>query len=153
MSLNIDQILDKEKSFNKNEPWNKLFKATKTQKLHTFAEKYGQKHNLSAKEVKELKLFLSKSLETKLSKTKDVMYDKNTQDVIEVPGLQQHQSTRAFTIRADTSKRPSTLKSLTPKRITERNRNNSNQNRVKKNEHNNTVETSIVSETKEQGKN
>ena len=144
MSLNIDQILEKEKTLNKNEPWNKLFKTTKTQKLHAFAEKYGQKHNLSAKEVKELKLFLSKSLETKLSKTKDVMYDKNTQEITDVPGLAQHPSSRAFTIRADTSKRPSTLKSLTPKRITERNRNS----RAKKNENNTSVEVeSKVSET------
>ena len=131
MSLNIDQILEKEKTLNKSEPWNKLFKSSKTQKLHSFAEKYGQKHNLSAKEVKELKTFLSKSLETKLSKTKDVLYNKDTQEVTDVPGLQQHQSNRAFTIRADTSKRPSTLKSLTPKRITERNRNTSNETRAK----------------------
>ena len=131
MSLNIDQILEKEKTLNKSEPWSKLFKSSKTQKLHSFAEKYGQKHNLSAKEVKELKIFLSKSLETKLSKTKDVLYNKDTQEVTDVPGLQQHPSSRAFTIRADTSKRPSTLKSLTPKRITERNRNTSNQTRAK----------------------
>jgi hypothetical protein len=131
MSLNIDQMLEKEKTLNKSEPWSKLFKASKTQKLHSFAEKYGQKHNLSAKEVKELKTYLSKSLVTKLCKTKDVLYNKDTQEVTDVPGLQQHPSNRAFTIRADTSKRPSTLKSLTPKRITERNRNSSNQNRAK----------------------
>ena len=37
----IDSLLEKEMLFNKTEPWNKLDKTVKTQKLIAYAEKYG----------------------------------------------------------------------------------------------------------------
>jgi hypothetical protein len=120
--INIDQWLEEEKTFNKTEPWSKLNKTSKIQKLHSFAEKYGNRNKLSAKEVKELKHYFSQVLSTRLNKTKDVIYDKEQQEITDVPGLSRAPSAKLFTIRVDTSKRQSTLKSLTPKRNTERNR-------------------------------
>tara|TARA_B100001059_G_scaffold82760_1_gene80792 strand:- start:1111 stop:1596 length:486 start_codon:yes stop_codon:yes gene_type:complete len=123
-SINIDQWLEEEKTFNKTEPWSKLNKTSKIQKLHSFAEKYGNRNKLSAKEVKELKHYFSEILSTRLNKTKDVIYDKDQQEITDIPGLCRAPNTKSFTIRVDTSKRQSTLKSLTPKRTTERNRSN-----------------------------
>ena len=125
----INSILDDEKKSTKHQCWSKLSKKEKYEKLLIFSEKYCQKNDC---DKKTLDTYIKQSIDRKkLNKKTDVKYNKDTQEVTDVPGLQQHPSNRAFTIRADTSKRPSTLKSLTPKRITERNRNSSNQNRAK----------------------
>ena len=119
IEVNIDNLLDQENIHNKTESWNKLNKTLKIQKLHHFSEKYGKEHKYSVKEIKQLKHFFTDSLEKKkLQKAKEVMYDKYTQEITEIPGLYYHATNKAFTIREDV-KRQSTLKSLTPKRFTE----------------------------------
>ena len=57
----------------------------------------------------------------KLQKTKDVVYDKSTQEILDVPGLSFNPASKKFTLRTD-PKHVSTLKSLTPKRTTEKQR-------------------------------
>lgn len=114
----LDKMLDDEKLANKALTWNKLNKTLKIQKLHQFSEKYGKEHKYGAKEVKQLKNFFSDALEKKkLQNIKEVIYDKNTREIIDIPGLHFHLTTRLFTLRVLDSKRVSTLKSLTPKRI------------------------------------
>jgi hypothetical protein len=121
-SLTIDKLLEMEKQHNKNEQWNKLDKTVKIQKLHHFAEKYGKEHTLPSKDIKSLKAFFVSSLENnKLQKTKDVVYDKGTKEITAIPALHFNQVSRNFTLRITDAKRVSTLKSLTPKRITEKN--------------------------------
>lgn len=116
--INIDQLLDQENSHNKTEAWNKLNKTLKIQKLHAFSERYGKDKKYTVQEIKQLKRFFSDALEKKkLQKTKEVTYDKHKQEVTDVPGLFYNNTNHSFTIRADT-KRISTLKSLTPKRVT-----------------------------------
>jgi hypothetical protein len=118
----IDQILEKEKQHNKTESWNKLDKTIKIQKLHQFAEKYGKEHTLPVKEIKALKSFFLDCLEkNKLQKTKDVIYDKEKRDITSIPALHFNAATHNFTLRIIDTKRVSTLKSLTPKRVTEKN--------------------------------
>ena len=125
-SKNIDQLLEMEKQHNKNEQWNKLDKTVKLQKLHQYAEKYGKEHNLPVKDIKSLKAFFVTCLEgTKLQKAKDVTYDKSTHEIISIPALHFNQLSRNFTLKITDSKRVSTLKSLTPKRITEKNKEDS----------------------------
>ena len=81
----LDSLLEKEKQQNKTEHWNKIDKTIKTQLLHSFAEKYGHDHKLPMKEIKNLKLFFSESLNRgKLQKNKDVNYDKDNQLVISI---------------------------------------------------------------------
>ena len=118
VELSIDQILDNENCHNKTEAWNKLNKTLKLQKLHTYSDKFGTENKYTTTEIIHLKRFFTEALEKKkLQKTKEVIYDKLTQEVKEVPGLFLNQSNHSFTIRIDT-KRISTLKSLTPKRLT-----------------------------------
>jgi hypothetical protein len=118
----IDQILEKEKQHNKTESWNKLDKTIKIQKLHQFAEKYGKDHTLPVKEIKALKSFFLDCLEkNKLQKTKDVIYDKEKCEITSIPALHFNAATHNFTLRITDTKRVSTLKSLTPKRVTEKN--------------------------------
>jgi hypothetical protein len=125
-SINVDQLLEMEKQHNKNEQWNKLDKTVKIQKLHQFAEKYGKDNNLPIKDIKSLKSFFITSLENnKLQKTKDVVYDNCSHEITSIPGLHFNQISRSFTLKIIDSKRVSTLKSLTPKRITEKNKDDS----------------------------
>ena len=114
----LDKMLEKEKNFNKNDSWNKLDKTIKNQKLNSFAEKYGKDNNLSLKDIKLLKSFFSDSLEKgKLQKTKQIVYNKNTNEITSIPSLFFNTTTHNFTLKNTDPKRVSTLKSLTPKRI------------------------------------
>jgi hypothetical protein len=112
----IESILENEKQHNKTETWNKLDKTVKIQKLHSFSEKYGKEHGFSTKDVKMLKLFFVNCLEkNKLQKTKDLVYNKDTQEIQSIPSLHFNSDTHNFTLK-NIDKRISTLKSLTPKR-------------------------------------
>ena len=113
----IDEMLETEKKSMNSEPWNKLDKRLKIQKLHAYAEKYGKENSLPVKEVKGLKAFFSTCLtKDKLAKVKDVDYNKATGIINNIGGLAFNLTTRAFTIR-NLDKKVSTLKSLTPKKI------------------------------------
>lgn len=116
----LNQLLEKEKNTNKSDTWNKLDKTVKLQKLHAFSEKYGKENSLPAKDVKGLKMFFNDSLEkNKLQKAKDVVYNKDTGLITSIPSLFFNILNRAFTLKVMDSKRVSTIKSLTPKRMTE----------------------------------
>ena len=113
----IDEMLETEKKSMNSEPWNKLDKRLKIQKLHAYAEKYGKENSLPVKDVKGLKAFFSTCLtKDKLAKVKDVDYNKVTGIINNIGGLAFNLTTRAFTIR-NLDKKVSTMKSLTPKKI------------------------------------
>jgi hypothetical protein len=118
----LDALLEKEKNYNKTETWNKLDKTEKIQKLHAFSEKYGKQNNYSVKEIKLLKQFFIDCLEkAKLQKTKDVVYDKESREIVSIPSLSFNPTNKNFTLRIMDPKRVSTLKSLTPKRLLQEN--------------------------------
>ncbi len=113
----IDKLLETEKKNMSAEPWNKLDKRLKIQKLHAYAEKYGKENGLPMKEVKGLKTFFSECLaKDKMSKVKEVEYNKANGQIISIPGLVFNGTTRAFTLK-NLDKKVSTLKSLTPKTV------------------------------------
>jgi hypothetical protein len=118
----IDDILEREKQNNKSDAWNKLDKCAKIQHLHAFAERYGTANNLSIHDIKSLKLFFVNCLDkNKLQKTKDLSYNKETREVVSIPALCFNNTTNAFTLKITDTKRVSTMKSLTPKRVTAKN--------------------------------
>ena len=120
-NVDIDKILENEKQTNKNDNWNKLDKTMKIQKLHSFAEKYGKDNSLPIKTIKTLKAFFIDCLEkNKLLKTKEVLYDKEKGEITSIQTLTINNQTKNFTLR-QCDKRVSTLKSLTPKRVTSKN--------------------------------
>lgn len=115
----LDNLLEKERQYNKSEHWNKLDKTQKTQILHSFAEKYGREKGIPMKEIKQMKLFFNHCLERgKLSKVKDVVYNKETREIDSIPSLFFNAEKKQYTLRNIETKRVSTLKSLTPKKNT-----------------------------------
>lgn len=113
---NLEKFLENEKNNNSNEPWCKLNKTMKTKKLLEFAETYCKEKTLDEDETKLLTVFLKDSLDKKkLSRVKDVIYDKMSGIVKDIPALLYTKSKKHFTLK-NVDKRISTLKSLAPKK-------------------------------------
>ena len=114
---NINDFLEKEKQTHTNELWSKLDKTIKMQKIRAFIDDYSTINNLSVKESKNLLAFLTTSLDQKrLTKAKDVIYDREAGVIKSIPCLLFNQTHRKFTLKR-CEKRQSTLKSLHPKRV------------------------------------
>ena len=111
-ATSMDIILENEKILNETEPWNKLDKLIKMQKLNTFAHVYGIKQGY---DIEKLVFFFTDCLEkNKLKKKKDLIYDKDTFEIKSIPSL--IFTNGIFTLADMDTKRKSTMKSLTPKR-------------------------------------
>jgi hypothetical protein len=113
---NLEKFLEAEKITNSNEPWCKLNKTIKTKKLLEFIDIYSKENKLDIEEIQLLTSFLKESLDKKkLSRVKDVIYDKIFGVVKEIPALTYTKSNKHFSLK-NIDKRVSTLKSLAPKK-------------------------------------
>ncbi len=111
---NIEKFLENEAQQNKYDSWNKMDKTSKIEKLMIYAENYAKENNLDVDETEHLKNFMIESLDKKkLSRVKDVTYDKDKSSILQIPGLHYNKSSRHFTIKAN-DKHVSTLKCLAP---------------------------------------
>lgn len=114
----IDNFLEKEKIFNSNEPWSKLDKTAKIRKLIAFSEKYKEENQLSDEEHARLIAFFKDCLDKKkLQRLKDVIYNKDIGEIIEIPALILNKTSNNFTLK-NIDKRVSTIRGLTPKKKT-----------------------------------
>ena len=113
---NIDDFLEKERTQNKEDQWVKLDKSMKMKKMSAFVETYATENNLCMKDKTALYEFLTSSIDQKkLTKTKEVIYDKLTGTIKSIPCLVHcPASIKKFTLKR-CEKRQSTLKSLAPK--------------------------------------
>ena len=113
---NLDKFLEEEKNNNVNEPWCKLNKTVKTKKIIEFVEIYKQTKNLDEDESQLLVTFLKDCLDRKkLQRVKDVVYNKTTGTIKDIPALTYMKTNKHFTLK-NIDKRVSTLKSLMPKK-------------------------------------
>ena len=113
---NLDKFLEDEKNTNKSEPWCKLDKTIKTKKIIDYVELYKTENSLDQEEEKLLVAFLKDCLDRKkLQRVKDVIYDKTTGQIKDIPALSYTKSNKHFTLK-NLEKRVSTLKSLAPKK-------------------------------------
>jgi len=114
----LDAFLENEKNTNKGDPWSKLDKTAKIKKILLFAETYREEQLISIVEMDTLVLFLKDCLDRKrLSRVKDVIYDKTTGLIKEIPALHFNKSSNHFTLKNTDKQRVSTLKSLPPKKV------------------------------------
>jgi len=113
---NFQTQLENEKNNNANEPWSKLDKTAKIKKLSIFADSYKSTNDLSDYEHQELITFFKDCLDRKkLQRVKDVIYNKETGEIKDVPALYYNKPTNHFTLK-NLDKRVSTLRGLTPKK-------------------------------------
>jgi hypothetical protein len=113
---NLEKYLENEKNNSKNEPWCKLDKTIKTQKIAEYAKSYKEEKKLTDEESALLVSFLKDCLDKKkLQRVKDVIYDKAVGIIKDIPALSYTKQTKHFTLK-NIDKRVSTLKSLTPKK-------------------------------------
>ena len=100
-----------------DEQWRKLTRSNKLLKLQSFAEEYKKQNDLSEEEYELMIQFLTDALEKKkLQRIKDIIYDKQTGIIRDIPGLVFVKQKKHFTFRIVNEKRVSTLKSLGPKK-------------------------------------
>ena len=79
-------------------------------------------NNLTVKDIENLKSFFNDSIQNnKLKKTKEVQYNKDKRIILNIPSLFFNTNNRSFSLR-NIEKRVSSLKSMTPKRISNKNK-------------------------------
>ena len=113
---NLDKFLENEKNTNSIEPWSKLDKTAKLKKLIIFSDNYKTENNLTELEYNKMVAFFRDCLDKKkLQRVKDVVYDKETGEIKDIPALVFNKPTTHFTLK-NVDKRVSTLKGLAPKK-------------------------------------
>tara|TARA_Y100000816_G_C25777301_1_gene407817 strand:+ start:38 stop:640 length:603 start_codon:yes stop_codon:yes gene_type:complete len=111
----IDNYLEKEKEFNKSQPWNKLNKTNKIDKLKDFCCRFSEENMFSDGTKDNLEKFLLKSLDNKkFTKIKDINYNKEEGLIKDIPGLSFNKNKKVFTIK-NQDNRILTSKNLAPK--------------------------------------
>ena len=116
---NIDKYLEQEQNKKKNiKPWSKLEKSIKLKKIYTYIENFYEKFKMTELEKKDLKKYMRTCLERKkLQRIKDVIYEINTGEIKDIPGLTFNEKNRKFILRK-IDKKGSTLRNLAPKNST-----------------------------------
>ena len=114
--VNLEKFLEDDKNNNKNEPWSKLDKTIKTQKILEFADEYSKEKKFTEEENEILIVFLKDCLDRKkIQRVKDVSYDKSNGKIMDIPSLFYNKPAKHFTLK-NLEKRVNTLKSLPPKK-------------------------------------
>jgi len=114
---NLEKFLENEQNNNKNEPWCKLDKTIKTKKLLEYVNLYKTENKLDDEESELLILFFKDCLDRKkFQRVKDVIYDKTSGLIKEIPALSYTKSTKHFTLK-NIDKRVTTQKSLPVKKL------------------------------------
>ena len=113
---NLDKFLENEKNNNVNDAWCKLNKTTKMIKIQEYVDNYKIVNDFTSEESDSLFTFLKECIDRKkLYRVKDVLYDKETGKIKEIPALCYVKTTKHFTLK-NIDKRINTLKSLAPKK-------------------------------------
>ena len=113
---NLEKFLENEQNNNKNDPWCKLDKTIKTKKLIEYVTLYKAENKLDEEESELLVSFFKDCLDRKkFQRVKDVIYDKTTGLIKEIPALSYTKATKHFTLK-NIDKRVSTQKSLPVKK-------------------------------------
>jgi hypothetical protein len=114
---NLEKFLENEQNNNKNDPWCKLDKTIKTKKLTEYVKLYKVENKLDDEESELLITFFKECLDRKkFQRVKDVIYDKTTGLIKEIPALTYTKATKHFTLK-NIDKRVSTQKSLPTKKL------------------------------------
>jgi len=98
------------------QPWNKLTRHERISMLGVYSRRYLEENNLSMEQEPMLQEYLTSAMDKKrLSKVKEIIYDKDKQIITSIPILSYNTVNKRFTLKR-LDKRQSTIKSLTPKK-------------------------------------
>lgn len=96
----LDRFLEQEKQTNIGEPWCKLNKTLKNTKLRHYVGIYQAKNELTDEETDMLYAFLKDCVDRKkLHRVKDVLYDKDTGCIKDIPSLCYAKASKRFTLK------------------------------------------------------
>ena len=112
--MTLDQIVELDNKKQEHLPWNKLNKSLKLKRIMDYAEMVKERDQLDEPRLSQLKQMLRNKLEGKcLQRTKDVVYNHETEKIESIPTLicVQHK----YTLKTDAV---SPLHSLAPKNKT-----------------------------------
>tara|TARA_B100000035_G_scaffold276114_1_gene253551 strand:+ start:206 stop:838 length:633 start_codon:yes stop_codon:yes gene_type:complete len=116
-STELETMISNDVQVKKNESWNKLDKTQKSLHVNKYCLKLKSLYNLSDYEFDETLKCLNKCIERKfLNKTKDVIYNKDNNEITNIPNFIFLNDSRKFYLKKD-EKHVSTVKSLTEKKI------------------------------------
>lgn len=113
----IDKFLVEEQITNLDEPWNKLNKPERLKRFNIYADEYVKTNNLDKSVHDKLIIFLKDCLDRKkLSKVKEIEYDKTKGVVRSIPGLVFTKHDNHFTLKnMDKKKAVTTTATLSTK--------------------------------------
>ena len=112
--MTLEDILDMDTKKQEHLPWNKLNKSLKLKRIMDYADMVKDRDQLDVSRLSQLKQMLRDKLERKcLQRTKDVIYNHETEKIESIPTLicVQHK----YTLKSDAV---SPLSSLAPKNKT-----------------------------------
>ena len=116
---NLEAMLETERIENDNENWSKLSKTIKIKKLLIYAEKYKNENNLSEEDYEKLILFFKDCLDKKkLQRVKDVDYNRETGEIMNISALIHNKTSNHFTLK-NVNKKVLTHKCLQKKKSVE----------------------------------
>jgi len=102
---NIDNFLKQEIQLNKKLPWNKLGKSRKIVLIKKYIIKYSNKHKLSDKLKQKLQAYLLLCIDRKkLQKIKDLQYDIEKNEIVDIPLLHFNKSNEKFILKRSDKK-------------------------------------------------
>ena len=114
---NIDNFLNKEIELNTKKPWNKLGRSAKIALIKKYAISYSSKHKLSEKNKKKLEDYLLVCIDRKkLQKIKDIQYDIEKREIINIPLLFFNKQKEMFILKRS-DKKHKISSHLAPKNI------------------------------------
>lgn len=97
---NIEDILDRERGREQKEPWNRVDKTAKVQKLLMYADVVASREKLSKQDKLSLRVQLIAYLDKKLlQRNRDVTYNKEDGLITDIPALEWASSPNRFTLR------------------------------------------------------
>jgi hypothetical protein len=116
-NTDIETMISNDVEFKKNESWNKLDKTQKSLHINKYCLKLKLVYNLSQDEFNETLKYLNKCIERKfLNKAKDVIYNKDSNEITNIPNFLFLNDSRKFHLKKD-DKHVSTVKSLSEKKV------------------------------------
>ena len=98
----LDELLSQETVSNVADTWAKLDKTTRIKKLKTYVRtKLTERLDLNDVEADKCLRYMVRNMDRQLRRVKDVVYDKESGEVMDIPAFEFNAKSRAFTMKRE----------------------------------------------------